>query len=114
MKIVMNVILVVLAFAWISGVSADKGSKKQSPESIVTCAIAGGSYLILSRSVHDTINTGQCKTWDPDEAPDPCSPCISSLENQGCKIVDVVMGSQLVGEGSSETTVTYLLSCVKP
>ena len=30
MKMIMNVILVVLAFAWISGASADNGSGKQS------------------------------------------------------------------------------------
>jgi len=114
MKMFVNVILVVLAFSWISGVSADSRLKKQSPESIVTCGIAGGSYLVLSHSVHQSINTGQCKTWTPDVAPDPCSPCISSLENQGCKIIDVVMGNRLIGEGESDTLATYFLSCSKP
>jgi hypothetical protein len=113
MKIIMNVILVVLAFAWASSASAGNGSKQQSPESIVSCGMAG-TYLVTGQSVHETINTGQCKTWTPDVAPDPCSPCISSLENQGCKIVEVVMGSQLIGEGESNTMVTYLLSCAKP
>ena len=109
MKMIVNVILVVLAFSWISGVSAEKKSGSKSPESIVTCAADATSYLIYGESISENINAGQCKTWSTEHDPDKCSPCISSLENQGCKIVDTVVGNTL-----ELATVTYLLSCIKP
>jgi len=113
MKMIMNVILVVLAFAWISGASADKGSKhkgldKQSPESSVTCSNNGTTHP----SLPEAINTEYCVPWGS-----PCATCIISLENQGCKIIDVNATNFLVQSSEGhivDAGVTYLLSCVKP
>ena len=59
MKMIVNVILVVLAFSWISGVSAEKKSGSKSPESIVTCAADATSYLIFGESKHGLLNMTQ-------------------------------------------------------
>jgi hypothetical protein len=104
MKKIIISLLTVLAFSWASGVAAD-----QSPESIVTCANAG-TYLVLGVTLPDTINADHCGTWVSDtQPPDPCAPCIISLENQGCKVIDSVVDTI-----PEFTVVTYLLSCVKP
>ena len=111
MKKIVISLLAVLAFSWASGVAAE-----QSPESIVTCSANATPYLVLGESIPETINAEQCRTY-PDGGPDLCSSCINSLENQGCKIVDVVVETMSeVSEGRSSWTnvVTYMLSCVKP
>ena len=108
MKMIMNVILVVIAFSWISGVSAGNGSGKQSPESIVTCSGAGTTHP----SLPETINAEQCVPWGAS-----CASCIISLENQGCEVVDVTSTNFISHETHGtviHTGTTYLLSCVKP
>jgi len=105
MKKIIISLLAVLAFSWTPVVSAE-----QSPESVVTCASAEGTYLILNKSISGDINTDQCKTHHSGQHPDPCSPCISSLEHQGCKMVDVVVDNVTGGD----RLLTYLLSCVAP
>jgi hypothetical protein len=104
MKKIIILIFAVLAFSWTPVVSAE-----QSPESIVSCSANATPYLVLGESIPETINAEQCKTY-PDGGPDACSPCINSLENQGCKIVDVVVATI----SPPFTVVTYLLSCVRP
>jgi len=108
MKKLVIAILVVVAFSWVSVVSADNKPVEESPESIVTCLNAG-TQLLYSRSLPETVNGEQCKTWEPDVTPDPCAPCIISLEEQGCKIIDVTV-THVADEGIS-VPVTYLLSC---
>ena len=109
MKLFLNLLMVVIAFTWIPGVSADNQSKKYSPESIVTCQTVGPSnYGVVALSVPAAINTEQCNQT-PDGFLVSCAPCISSLENQGCKIVDVA-----TGKSNEIPNVTYLLSCTKP
>ena len=108
MKKLVIAILVVVAFSWVSVVSADNKPVEESPESIVTCLNAG-TQLLYSRSLPETVNGEQCKTWEPDVTPDPCAPCIISLEEQGCKIIDVNVAH--VTESGLDTSVTYVLSC---
>jgi hypothetical protein len=115
MKKIVIAILVVVAFCWISVVSADNKPVEESPESIATCVANSGNgpYQLQTRSFPETINGEQCRTWEPDREPDPCAPCIISLEEQGCKIIDVVV-TQVVGSENYEkilAPVTYLLSC---
>lgn len=107
MKNIVISIFVVSALFWISGASAGKYPGKHSPESVVTCVSAGEPYFIVSKSISGAINEEQCQTKSPDHT---CSPCVSSLEDQGCEIVDVVVGNPVAGEN----VLTYLLSCVKP
>lgn len=115
MKNLYLVIIAVLACSWVSGVSADKDSGKHSPESIVAC-LGGGNLLVLHRSIPESINVEQCKLWAPDQVPDPCASCITSLENQGCKIIDVVVTNiaRDPNVGNFDLAATYMMSCVKP
>ena len=109
MKNIIISLLAVLAFSWASGVAAD-----QSPESIVSC-IGGHTFVVLYRSIAEPINGEQCRTWDIIQPPDPCAPCITSLEGQGCKVIDVVV-TNIKGEAGENFSVaaTYMMSCVKP
>ena len=103
MKNIVIIALSALAISWIPSVSAD-----QSPESVVTCQIVGGrGYVAIGLSVATGINTDQCYQL-PDTA-FPCSQCITSLEDQGCKTLSVDTGVTDV-----YPIVTYFLSCVKP
>jgi len=115
MKKIVIAILVVVVFSWVSVVSAENRRGEESPESIVTCLnnAGNGPYQVQTRSFPETINGEQCRTWEPDREPDPCAPCIISLEDQGCKIVDIIV-TQVVGSENYEkilAPVTYLLSC---
>jgi hypothetical protein len=86
---------------------------KQSPESIVTCA-AGNGDVILIADVSVPLNMGLCEPFV-----DTCAPCVTSLENQGCKFIDVVVThlvqDVLVGDGiivgKTLSNASYLLSC---
>ena len=80
----------------------------QSPESIVACA-AGNGDIILFADISVSLNMEQCTPFE-----DKCAPCISSLENQGCKFIDVVSTNHVVGEPGSYSAASnsiYLLSC---
>jgi len=87
----------------------NKLHKKNSPESIVSCAAGNGDFLSLV-SVPESLDIGSCKAFL-----DTCAPCIISLENQGCKVVDVKLSHIPRPSGGVPITATsYLLSCVKP
>ena len=101
MKKIVIVLLVFFAFSWISVVSAGQFPAKESPESTVLCWLP----YIIAQSVPGTINVEQCMPY----AEDPCAPCITSLEGQGCKIVDVVVNMPPLPE--QNVLMTYLLSC---
>ena len=114
MKKFMQLLLVVFVLIWSSGVFADGPRKKkhQSPESIVTCA-AGNGDVIKIADVSVPLNMGLCEPFV-----DTCAPCITSLETQGCKFIDVVV-THLVEPfyfeevilGSTKSNASYLLSC---
>ena len=107
-KIIISV-LVLFAFSWTSGVSADKGSGKRSPESFMTCASGNGDG-IKAISVPATINIDQC----PPFGDVSCADCIISLENQGCNLIDVVVTHLMNPDIGTVPGTTYLLSCAKP
>jgi len=67
-------------------------SAEQGPGSVVTHAgtTIAGDYRVVSKSTSGAINAEQCKTHQSGQNPDSCSPCMSSLEHQGYKMVDVV------------------------
>ena len=110
MKKIVIAILVVVAFCWTSVVSAENRRGEESPESIVWCLSALGTHLVMTRSLPETINAEKCRTWEQGVVtPDPCAPCIISLEDQGCKIIDVNVAH--VTESGLDVSVTYVLSC---
>ena len=89
---------------------SDSRKRKQKPDSIVHCAGAtfGPDYLAVSRTVPASVNLDQCVV-----GPGDCSPCIRSLEKQGCEVVDVIV-AELVGDDNPLLGTTFLLSCAKP
>jgi len=86
---------------------------EQSPESIVTCASGNGDD-ILTADVAASLNMEHCTPFK-----DTCAPCVTSLENQGCKFIDVVVthlvvpfaASPEVILGRAISSASYLLSC---
>ena len=109
MKKIICTILIALSFSWTSNVSADKGPSNKSPESIVTCQTFGpGTYRVAALSLPASINAETC-TQSISDISISCASCISSLERQGCKTLDVV-----TGKSNEIPNVTYFLSCKKP
>ena len=105
---ILTTILIALAFSLTSVLSAGSDALKPSPESVVTCQVfGGGAYKAIGLSVATGINTDQC--IQPPDIALPCSQCISSLEDQGCKTLNVD-----TGVSNNFPIVTYFLSCAKP
>ena len=99
---------VALAFCLTPALSSGSDVLKPSPESVVTCQAFGPAiYRVIVLSVATGINTDQCVQL-PD-IPLPCSQCISSLEEQGCKTLSVD-----TGVSNYFPIVTYFLSCTEP
>ena len=100
MKKIIGVIFSILAFSAISGAYAD-----QSPESIVTCPHNG--WIVGAYTVPAAINAESCARGEG-----KCATCISSLENQGCKVIDVDLQTyRFIEELDDLLVATYLLSC---
>ena len=77
----------------------------QSPESRVAC---NGDFILFA-DISVSLNMEQCTPFE-----DTCAPCISSLENQGCKFIDVIATNLVGGEPGSyfaTSNSSYLLSC---
>jgi hypothetical protein len=105
---IFTTMFVALAFSLTSALCVGSDALKPSPESVVTCQASGPAiYKAIVLSVATGINTDQCVQL-PDVAL-PCSQCISSLEEQGCKTLKVD-----TGVSNNFPIVTYFLSCVKP
>ncbi len=113
MKRILVVVLALLALVWASSLAAgnsvagmSSARDAPSPESTVTCGGVGFDwpYGVIGKSVADTVSTEQCNG--------SCASCITSLENQGCKVVDTVVAEPAL-EGWT-MTIIYQLSCVSP
>ena len=106
MKRILNLTLAACALSLASSVFAAKDNVPVSPETAITCG-GSGEYSVMGRSLPESIDDTQCVAWSS-----YCAPCISSLEAQNCRLVDVaVNGPSLEGHAAA---VTYLLSCVAP
>ena len=119
MKKIIQLLLVSCVLIWSTGVFADApgNSSTQSPESIVTCAAGNGDFILIA-DVAGSIIMDQCTPFE-----DTCAPCITSLEIQGCKFIDVVVthlvepvyvekgGGEGVILGKTKSNASYLLSC---
>ena len=86
---------------------------KQSPESIVTCAFGDGDGILIA-DVAAPLDMTECTPFD-----DTCAPCVTSLENQGCIFIDVVVTHTVqdvyveegIKVGKTKSNASYLLSC---
>ncbi len=111
-------ILVVAVYALIGvGVAAaDSGNSKkrqQKPDSIVTCeGFVEGDYGPRNVTVPIPVKRDGCMGV-------PCAQCIRSLEDQGCKVVDVIVtnwapAGEVFPVERLNPRATFLLSCAKP
>ena len=101
----------------------DSRKRGQKPDSIITCqgdSEGNSVYLVRFRGAPASVDMDQCSTF-----PGPireCSPCIRSMEKQGCKVIDVIVtnGSTASQAGGpvavrpEDPRATFLLSCEKP
>lgn len=112
MKNIVLSMFIVTALFWISGVSAGESWSKQSPESILTCASLGTTYVVTNTAISGSINTETCAYESP------CNPCIESLESQGCIVLDVAFDHLVRDAGEvvdwTQAFSSFLLSCKKP
>ncbi len=110
MKKTVSAILAVCVFSWMSGVSANEQGKadQQDPESLLMCRAGNGDQIWAVSVPEDIVFGILCDAFD-----DICAPCIVSLEDQGCQVIDVVVthGRQ---DAPYPPTTTYLLSCTSP
>ncbi len=118
---------------------ADDGSKKrqQKPESIVICGDQGivrqPPRLLsgLEQEVPvpipratlgvETITTPESIALERCDRGAPCAPCIRSLENQGCTVLDLIVNAGGGGSGAGipefviiGPNAVFVLSCEKP
>ncbi len=98
----------------------DSGKRQQKPDTIVTCEGSSslGAYVVIAGTAPGSVNEetrSHCVSFSSE-----CSPCIRALENQGCKVVDVVVSNGAPPETGGPVAVnrdpraTFLLSCEKP
>jgi hypothetical protein len=101
MKKIIGAIFSVLTAFTISGAFAD-----QSPETIVGCIHNG--WGVAAFTAPAAINAELCTPASGNK----CAPCISSLENQGCKVIDVDYQTFPCREElNDQLWAFYLLSC---
>ena len=129
--------VVVYALMGVGGAAADDDDSKkrqQTPESIVICGDQGIVWLPgLEQEVPvpipratlgvETITTPESIALERCDRGAPCAPCIRSLENQGCKVLDLIVngGGSVPGTRGipefvigSNANAVFVLSCEKP
>ena len=106
MKNLYLVVIAIFAFSLATGVSASQ----KSPESLVTCSsfsIDGiYTYAVIFSAISSEINAEMCAFTSL------CNPCIESLEEQRCKVVDLKIDHKVINQ--PEVWATYGLSCKAP
>jgi len=109
--------IVALCFVLIGTVAAGIPHEPK-PDSVVTCQGAVTNPMgIYTFTVPASIDASAC-TYSP---PDPflCSPCIRSLENQGCEVINLtteffpLQHSELPSRTVLQSA-TFQLSCARP
>ena len=106
--------IVALCFVLIGTVAAGRW-REPRPDSVVSCV--GGFETpmgIYTHTVPASIDSTACR-----EVPGACSPCIRSLENQGCEIVNLVTefiprDHTVLPDRNEQQTATFQLSCERP
>ena len=84
------------------------------PDSVVSCSGYVVPMWVRTYTVPPAIDTTECPTGLGE--PGTCSPCIESLENQGCKIT--ALETEFIPrdfvEELPQTAVNFHLSCKSP
>jgi hypothetical protein len=110
--------IVALCFVLIGTVAAGIPHEPK-PDSVVTCQGAVTNPMgIYTYTVPASIDSSACAFSPPDQF-SLCSPCIRSLENQGCEVVD--LGTEFIPlnftglpDRTMQQTATFQLSCESP
>jgi hypothetical protein len=109
-------ILMILALCFVLiGTVAAGIPHEPKPESVVTCLSLGLPMGVRDITVSPSIDTAECPTGEQET----CAPCIESLVNQGCEIVDLAtkfIPKDFTNLPSRDVrqTATFLLSCASP
>ncbi len=104
--------IVTMCFVILGTVAAGRGRMSEpKPDSVVACFVGGGQYQTTGLTVPESIDESSCEPF----ANKGCSPCIRSLESQGCTVVEPVRTTDVAvpGEGLFQFS-TFVLSCEKP
>ena len=102
--------VVAMCFVLLGTVAAGRGRRSEpKPDSVVGCS--GGQYDVTALTVPESIDESSCTPFSGN----PCSPCIRSLENRGCEVVEPVRTTDVAvpGEGLFQFS-TFVLSCEQP
>ncbi len=102
--------IVALCFVLIGTVAAGIPNEPK-PDSVVGCVggfAIGAPLMVLTRTVPLSIDSTAC------EREALCSPCIRSLENQGCDVLDVDAASRAPDPFQLYTDALFVLSCARP
>jgi hypothetical protein len=104
--------MVALCFVLIGTVAAGIPHDPK-PDSVVGCLVAGGQYQVFGLTIPESIDESSCTPLSGNS----CSPCIRSLENQGCEVVEPVQ-HQVQTEPTTVPFIfpfsTFVLSCAQP
>jgi hypothetical protein len=108
MKKLVQLLLVTCVLIWSTCVFAvvPGNGPVQSPESMITCGSGNQEHPVVVADISVSLNMEQCELFE-----DNCAPCISSLENQGCKFIDVIVTHPLANDVGVPSMTSYLLSC---
>ena len=104
--------IVALCFVLIGTVAAGIPHEPK-PDSVVGCLVTGGQYQVSALTIPESIDESSCTSFSDNS----CSPCIRSLENQGCEVVEPVQ-TQVIMEPTTVPIIfqfsTFVLSCARP
>ena len=93
-----------VCFVLLGTVAAGRGRRSEpKPDSVVTC-ISFNIFFVDGISLPDSIDVSECT---PGGNISRCSPCILSLENQGCDVLDF----DLLNEHDRIYQSAFVLSC---
>ena len=104
--------IVALCFVLIGTVAAGIPHEPK-PDSVVVC-VGDGGMGVVAATVPLSINRSECSSFEQS-----CSPCIRSLESQGCEVIDLAtefippLFSSLPQRGVHQS-VTVQFSCAMP
>ncbi len=103
-------ILMIVAICFVlMGTVAAGIPHEPKPDSVVQCVVVGGQYAVTGLTVPESIDESSCTPFSGER----CSPCIRSLENQGCEVVEpqsVVLTTVDIDFPQS----VFVLSCEQP
>jgi hypothetical protein len=103
--------IVALCFVLIGTVAAGIPHEPK-PDSVVSCFGVGGSFMFVdTHSVPVSIDSTE---WcaRPAAGQNTCSPCVRSLEHQGCDVLDVDTFD--VTDEQRASKAIFVLSCAGP